>query len=42
MLAAGLGAMRATLLGGIGTLLVGGLWMMMFPTLRRRQGLQSG
>jgi MFS family permease len=41
MAAAWLGAVRATLLGGIGTLLVVGLWMMMFPTLRRRQGLQA-
>jgi MFS family permease len=39
MLAAWLGAMRATLLGGIGTLLVVGSWMIMFPTLRRRQAL---
>jgi MFS family permease len=41
MAAAWLGAVQATLLGGIGTLLVVGLWMMMFPTLRRRQGLQA-
>jgi MFS family permease len=39
MLAAWLGAMNATVLGGVGTLLVVGLWMAMFPTLRRRQQL---
>ena len=41
MLAAWLGAMHATLVGGIGTLLVVGLWMVMFPTLRRRQTLEG-
>jgi hypothetical protein len=41
MLAAWLGAMPAALLGGIGTLLVVGLWMFLFPTLRRRQRLQG-
>jgi len=41
MLAAWLGAMHATVVGGIGTLLVVGLWMVMFPTLRRRQRLQG-
>jgi MFS family permease len=40
MLAAWIGAVNATVLGGIGTLLVVGLWMAMFPTLRRRQRLQ--
>jgi len=39
MAAAWLGAMPAALLGGVGTLLVVGLWMLMFPTLRRRQRL---
>ena len=39
MLAAWIGAVNATVLGGIGTLLVVGLWMTMFPTLRRRQRL---
>jgi MFS family permease len=39
MLAAWIGAVNATVLGGIGTLLVVGLWMAMFPTLRRRQRL---
>lgn len=39
--AAWLGAVNATLLGGIGTLLVVGLWMAMFPTLRRRQRLHA-
>jgi predicted MFS family arabinose efflux permease len=41
MLAAWVGAMHAAVLGGIGTLLVVGLWMMIFPTLRRRQRLQG-
>ncbi|HEX7813898.1 MFS transporter [Dyella sp.] len=41
MLAAWLGAINATLIGGVGTLLVVGLWMFLFPTLRRRQRLQS-
>ena len=31
----------ATLIGGVGTLLVVGLWMAMFPTLRRRQRLHD-
>jgi MFS family permease len=37
--AAWLGAVGATVLGGVGTLVVVGLWMAMFPTLRRRQRL---
>jgi len=41
MLAAWLGAVHATVLGGVGTLLVVGLWMAMFPGLRRRQRLQT-
>jgi MFS family permease len=41
MLAAWLGAVQATVLGGVGTLLVVGLWMAMFPGLRRRQRLQG-
>ena len=41
MLAAWLGAVPATVLGGIGTLVVVGLWMAMFPTLRRRQRLHE-
>ncbi len=40
MLAAWLGAVNATVFGGIGTLLVVGFWMAMFPGLRRRQRLQ--
>lgn len=40
MLAAWLGAVNATVIGGIGTLVVVGLWMAMFPTLRRRQSLR--
>jgi MFS family permease len=39
MLAAWLGAVNATVLGGVGTLVVVGLWMAVFPTLRRRQRL---
>jgi len=41
LLAAWCGAVNATLIGGIGTLVVVGLWMTMFPTLRRRQSLRS-
>jgi MFS family permease len=41
MLAAVMGAVNATLIGGIGTLVVVGLWMWWFPSLRRRQRLQS-
>ena len=41
MLAAWIGAVPAVALGGIGTLLVVGLWIRMFPTLRRRQTLQA-
>ena len=41
LLAAWLGAVNATLIGGIGTLVVVGLWMWMFPTLRRRQRLHA-
>ena len=41
MLAAWLGAVNATVLGGVGTLVVVGLWMAMFPTLRRRQRLRA-
>lgn len=40
LLAAWLGAVGATVVGGVGTLLVVGLWMWMFPALRRRQSLQ--
>jgi MFS family permease len=39
LLAAWLGAVGAAVVGGIGTLLVVGLWMGMFPGLRRRQKL---
>ncbi|UPG94956.1 MFS transporter [Luteibacter aegosomatissinici] len=39
ILAAALGAVNATLIGGLGTLVVVGLWMWWFPSLRRRQGL---
>lgn len=41
LLAAWIGAINATLLGGIGTLVVVGLWMWMFPSLRRRQRLHA-
>ncbi len=41
MLAAWLGAVPAAALGGIGTLLVVGLWMAWFPGLRRRQRLDK-
>ncbi|TBR36785.1 MULTISPECIES: MFS transporter [Dyella] len=41
LLAAWLGAINATLIGGFGTLVVVVLWMAMFPTLRRRQRLQA-
>jgi MFS family permease len=39
MMAAWLGAVGSAVVGGIGTLVVVGLWMGMFPTLRRRQRL---
>lgn len=41
LLAAWVGAVNATVIGGIGTLVVVALWMAMFPTLRRRQRLHS-
>jgi MFS family permease len=41
LLAAAVGAVNATLVGGIGTLVVVGLWIWWFPSLRRRQGLVS-
>jgi MFS family permease len=40
-LAAMLGAVPATAIGGLGTMLVVVLWMIMFPTLRRRQKLNQ-
>lgn len=39
--AAWFGAVPATVIGGIGTLLVVGLWAWWFPALRRRQGLHG-
>jgi MFS family permease len=39
ILASWVGAVHAAVLGGIGTLIVVGVWMLMFPTLRRRQRL---
>lgn len=41
MLAALMGAVPAAVLGGVGTLVVVGLWMTLFPHLRRRQKLES-
>ncbi|WP_410015632.1 MFS transporter [Sodalis sp. C49] len=41
LLAAWLGAVPAAALGGIGTLVVVGLWMAWFPNLRRRQRLHN-
>lgn len=41
LLAAWLGAVPAAALGGIGTLIVVGLWMVWFPHLRRRQRLHN-
>ena len=41
MVAAWLGAIGATVVGGIGTLVVVGLWMAMFPGLRKRQRLHQ-
>lgn len=41
LLAAWVGAVNSTVIGGIGTLVVVTLWMAMFPTLRRRQRLHS-
>ncbi|MDE2091742.1 MAG: MFS transporter [Gammaproteobacteria bacterium] len=39
--AAWFGTIPATLIGGIGTLIVVGLWMWWFPALRQRQRLES-
>lgn len=41
ILAAAVGAVNATVIGGLGTLLVVGLWMWWFPSLRQRQRLVS-
>lgn len=41
MLAAWVGAVGSAVIGGIGTLVVVGLWMAMFPTLRKRQRLHT-
>jgi MFS family permease len=41
ILAAWVGAVHAAALGGLGTLLVVGVWMLLFPTLRRRQQLEG-
>lgn len=42
ILASWVGAVHAAVLGGIGTLIVVGLWMLLFPTLRQRQRLDGG
>ncbi len=39
LLAAWIGAVGAAAVGGAGTLVVVALWMLLFPTIRRRQGL---
>ena len=39
LMASAIGAVPASVLGGIGTIVVVGLWMVMFPQLRRRQKL---
>jgi len=41
MVAAWMGAVPAAVLGGIGTLVVVGVWMTLFPTLRKRQKLKN-
>jgi len=41
LLAAWMGAVPAAAIGGIGTLIVVGLWMAWFPNLRRRQRLEN-
>ncbi len=41
LVAAWLGAVPATLIGGVGTLVVVALWMTLFPSLRNRQGLRA-
>ena len=41
LLAAWVGAVGATLIGGVGTLAVVGLWMVLFPALRRRDRLEE-
>jgi hypothetical protein len=35
------GAVGSAVIGGLGTLLVVGLWMWMFPVLRQRQTLET-
>ncbi|MGP9417868.1 MFS transporter [Ewingella sp. AOP9-I1-14] len=41
LLAAWLGAVPAAALGGVGTIIVVGLWMAWFPSLRKRQKLEN-
>ena len=40
LVAAWLGAVPATLIGGVGTLLVVAIWIALFPSLRQRRGLR--
>ncbi|MGG6135777.1 MFS transporter [Pantoea allii] len=41
LLAAWMGAVPAAIIGGVGTLVVVGLWMTLFPNLRKRQKLEN-
>ena len=41
LMAAWLGAVPAAAIGGVGTLIVVGLWMTWFPGLRKRQKLEN-
>ncbi|WP_158150508.1 MFS transporter [Pantoea ananatis] len=41
LLAAWMGAVPAAVIGGVGTLVVVGLWMTLFPNLRKRQKLEN-
>lgn len=42
LLASAIGAVPASVVGGVGTLVVVGVWMVMFPQLRKRQQLSQG
>ncbi|UUZ92405.1 hypothetical protein LJK87_44785 [Paenibacillus sp. P25] len=42
MLAGLLGAVPATVVGGIGTIAIAGLWMYLFPALRRLKTFSDG
>ncbi len=41
MLAAAIGPIPAVVLGGIGTLCISGIWMMLFPGLRKLDRLED-